>query len=60
MRAANQYSLSEKQDILLVLNYPIAPDSLAGYGNVRFVKAFAESVLIDEKFCLYIMKYAPH
>ncbi|WP_420266869.1 hypothetical protein [Candidatus Magnetominusculus dajiuhuensis] len=61
LAAAEQYALNKKKDILLVLNYPIDPDSLARYGgNVYFVKAFAGSVLIDEKFCLYIMKYAHH
>lgn len=60
LKAAEQYSSSQKRDILLVLNYPIAPASLAAYGNIYLVKAFPGSALIDEKFCLYIMKYVPH
>jgi hypothetical protein len=57
---AERYSDKEKKDILLVLNYPIAADSLAGYGNVKLVKAFTVSVLNVERFYLYIMKYEPH
>lgn len=60
LRYAQQYSQEEKQDILLVLTYPPSQDTLAMYNNVSFVEAFTNSVLREEMFILYIMKYVPH
>ncbi|MBF0458189.1 MAG: hypothetical protein HQK99_09870 [Nitrospirae bacterium] len=60
LRYAEQYSQEEKQDILLVLTYPPSQGSLAMYHNVRFVEMFTNSVLHEEMFILYIMKYEPH
>ncbi|MBF0319855.1 MAG: hypothetical protein HQL01_08660 [Nitrospirae bacterium] len=60
LKEAELYSFKEKKDILLVISYPITPDSLAEYGNVEFIKSFTNSVLTVERFYLYKMKYVPH
>ncbi|MBF0516688.1 MAG: hypothetical protein HQK97_06140 [Nitrospirae bacterium] len=60
LKEAQLYALNEKQDVLLVLNYMISPESFAQYGNVIPVRAFTDSMLFAERFFLYIIKYTPH